>query len=139
MTAGNEYVKQATDFLNKYGIKFSAKFLAHDFHFPEDKETRDIWKLTLRRGKQAISFRFGQSIAEQGDEPTEYDLLACITKNDPGSYEDFCSDFGYEAFNDNYTGRNKNTSRTYNAVVREWNKVNGFFSSEELEELQEIA
>ena len=36
-----------------------------------------------------------------------YDLLACITKSDPGNFRDFCSDFGYDtdsrkAFDGNY-------------------------------------
>jgi hypothetical protein len=29
--------------------------------------------------------------------PIAYDVLACLTKNDPGHFEDFCSEFGYNS------------------------------------------
>ena len=40
------------------------------------------------------SARFGQSIANAGQTPRAYDILTCLTKYDPGTFENFCSDFG---------------------------------------------
>lgn len=64
--------------------------------------------------------------------PQAYDLLACITKNDPGTFKDFCADFGYsddsiKAFD------------VYRAVQDEYSKVRRFFTAEEMEQLQEIS
>jgi hypothetical protein len=63
--------------------------------------------------------------------PSEYDILACITKYDPGTFNDFCSDFGYD--NDS-----KKAEKTYFAIQEEWENVRRIFTEEQLEELQEI-
>ena len=62
----NEYNKQAEDFLKKIGTTFKAEFVKHDKHFADDKENRDIYKITLTRGERVFSFNFGQSIADSG-------------------------------------------------------------------------
>jgi len=63
---------------------------------------------------------------------TPYDLLACIQKSDPYSFEDFCSDFGYDT-------DSRKAEATYHAVVKEWKKVQSFFTAAELTEIQEIS
>lgn len=63
--------------------------------------------------------------------PRPYDVLTCITKNDPGSFEEFCSDFGYDT-------DSRRAEQVYFAVQKEWSKARRFFTSEELEEMQEI-
>lgn len=63
--------------------------------------------------------------------PSAYDLLTCLTKSDPGTFEDFCSEFGYDT-------DSRRAEKVYNAVKKEWDDVNGFFSDAELDELQEI-
>ena len=61
------YEQQALDFLAKTKTTFKAEFVAHGYHFDEDKETRDIYQVTLtREGKKPFVFRFGQSIANSG-------------------------------------------------------------------------
>ena len=60
-----------------------------------------------------------------------YDVLTCIQKNDPGSFDDFCSDFGYDS-------DSRRAEAVYFAVQKEWIKVVRFFTSEELKELQTI-
>lgn len=62
--------------------------------------------------------------------PTLYDILACLTKSDPGDIEDFCSDYGYntDSIKDN---------ELHKAVCKEWKGVNRLFG-DCLEELQEI-
>jgi len=62
----NEYEEKANDFLKKTGTTFKAEYLKHDKHFTDDKETRDIYEITLTRGSREYKFNFGQSIAESG-------------------------------------------------------------------------
>lgn len=129
----SEYEQTAIDFLNKHGIKFSSKFIKYGRHFDDDKESRNIYRLTLSRDKNRISFRFGQSLAETENdtEPTAYALLTCLTKYEPGSFNDFCSEYGYDS-------DSRKAYKTYKEVCKEWQKVESFFTSEELEEIQEI-
>lgn len=63
--------------------------------------------------------------------PTAYAMLACLTKYDPGTFEDFCSEYGYDT-------DSRKAEKTYFAVQEEWKKVRSFFTSEELESLREI-
>jgi hypothetical protein len=63
--------------------------------------------------------------------PTAYDVLASITKYDVGTFEDFCSEFGYDT-------DSKKAEKTYNAVKEEWLNINRLFTDAEIEELQEI-
>lgn len=174
-----DYNQQAIDFLAKTGTTFKAEFLKHDKHFDDDKETRDIYKITLERGSRKYSFNFGQSLNDSGfyytkgkqkielerkllnlragevirfikkhdwdflnngksDKihwpvvPSEYDVLACITKHDPGTFENFCSEFGYET-------DSKKAEKTYKAVLDEYKNVAMLYSDDEIEELAEIS
>ncbi len=63
--------------------------------------------------------------------PSEYSVLACLTKFDPGSFEDFCNEFGYDE-------DSRTAERTYNAVVKEWQNVCMIWTDDEIEELREI-
>jgi len=129
------YQENAKNVLTEMGVKYSAKFIKHDYHFADDDNTRDIFRLTLSRGGKRFYVRFGQSLKDStgnGDYlPTEYDLLTCIQKYDVGSFRDFCGDFGYDE-------DSRKAYRTYLLVCAEYGKVINFFTSEELEQLQEI-
>lgn len=135
-----DYQAQGNDFLKKHNITFKAKFLKNDYHFQEDKDTRDIFRITFSRKFPSLipakfSINFGQSIKEStgcGDnKPTAYDVLACIQKYDVGSFENFCGDFGYN-------GDSRHAEKIYKGVLKEWEKVSYFFSESEISELQEI-
>ena len=63
--------------------------------------------------------------------PSEYSILACLTKYDPDSFENFCSEFGYDT-------DSKTAERTYKAVRDEWMNVCRIWNDEEIEQLQEI-
>jgi hypothetical protein len=64
-------------------------------------------------------------------EPSVYDLLACLTKYDPGTLDDFCGEFGYDP-------DSKKATETYFAVQQEWQKISRLFS-DCIEELAEIS
>jgi hypothetical protein len=129
------YIKKATDFLKKTKTTFKVEYLKTGKYFPDDKEERDIYNITLIHGPRSYSFTFGQSILESRKisrkMPNEYDVLACLTKHDPGTFEDFCFDFGYDT-------DSKKAEKTYNAVKDEYSSVCYLFSTDEIEEMQEI-
>lgn len=151
----DNYEKQGQDFLERTGTKFKANLLYHDKYFPDDKESRDIYQITLTRGDRVWSFRFGQSLANSNTEerkreieqvgfwtkegkrlraeiksPSAYDVLACITKHDPGTLQDFCNDYGYDI-------DSKKAEKIYFDVQHEWENVRYIFD-DVLSELAEI-
>lgn len=63
--------------------------------------------------------------------PNAYDVLVCLTKYDPGTFENFCADYGYDE-------DSRKAYSTYEGVVEEWNEVSALFTPEQLEILSEI-
>lgn len=63
--------------------------------------------------------------------PTDYDILSCLTKYDPGTFEDFCGDYGYDT-------DSRKAEKTYFAVQKEYQNSQGMFSEAELEMMAEI-
>lgn len=126
------YQQQANDFLQKTNTKIDIEYLKYDYH-NDDKHKRDIYKVTIKRGSRQFSLNFGQSIAKSGrkEVPTNYDILACLTKNEVGTFDDFCGNYGYS--NDS-----KTAERIFKAVVKEWENVCRIWSDDEIELLQEI-
>jgi len=165
-----DYQQQATDFLEATQTTFKATFLKNGKHFADDKESRDIYEIELKRGNRSYKFNFGQSLSKstklvdklngneftmngsslkgnrrivdmkfatdyckrvKGTPPTSYNILACLTKYEPGTFEDFCGEFGYDT-------DSKKAEKTYNAVKDEWLNVSRLFTDAEIELLQEI-
>ena len=62
----NEYNKQAEQFLKETGTEFKAEFLKNGLYFDGDKETRDIYLITLKRKDREYKFKFGTSINNSG-------------------------------------------------------------------------
>ena len=58
----NEYEIKANKFLKDTKTDIKIEFLKHGKHFADDKETRDIYKVTLKRGNRQYAFNFGQSL-----------------------------------------------------------------------------
>lgn len=63
--------------------------------------------------------------------PNAYSVLASITKYDPGTFEDFCCEFGYDE-------DSRTAERVYFAVQKEYAQLSRLFTAEEMEELAEI-
>lgn len=131
MTTQTNYQEQATDFLKATNTTFAASFKTHDYYFSGDKETRDIYNVTLKNGSHRYRFTFGQSISNQGTAPTAYDVLACIEKYPVYDFADFCANYGYDE-------DSRSAFKTYKAVKREWENVNKLFTEDQLELLREI-
>lgn len=64
-------------------------------------------------------------------EPKAYDILSCLTKYNPGTFENFCDEFGYST-------DSKIAERTYKGVMDEWLNLERLFNPSEMEELREI-
>lgn len=127
----DNYEKQAIDFLKSTSTEFDVEFKARDRYFDHDKQSRDIYTVTLTRGNRKYSFEFGQSISNAGIEPTPYDVLACIQKHDVGSFEDFCAEFGYDT-------DSRRAEKIYHAVCDEYKNVAMLWNENEVEQLIEI-
>lgn len=63
--------------------------------------------------------------------PNEYDVLACLEKYDVGTFEDFCSEFGYDE-------DSRTAERIYIAVIKEYKDLTRIFTEGQMEELSEI-
>src|SRR3990167_5452727 len=116
------YHKVAEKFLSDNKAKCKIVYHSCDYHFPEDKQVRNIYYVHLSRNGKKYSFKFGDSIknTEKGFEPSSYDVLSCLTKHEVGTYENFCADFGYDTDSIRAT-------RIYKAVCREFKGVERIF------------
>jgi hypothetical protein len=169
----NNYEQQAIDFLETTNTTFEVEFVRNGKYFDDDKQVRDIYKITLTRGSRSYTFEFGQSIMNsqyiqdtipertysldgisrtgrysindiakyqssgqkliliKGKVPTAYDVLANLITTNPGSFEDFCSEYGYDV-------DSRKAEKTYNNVCKEWLNIQILWNDDELEELGEI-
>jgi hypothetical protein len=127
----SEYLEQAQAFATKHGIKLT--FIGepgYKKHFANDKDCRWVFKCRLSRKGKSYTFNFGQSTAAGATEPSMYDVLTCLQKNDPETFENFCSMYDYNT-------DSRTAERTYKAVCKEYAAVERLFG-DILEELQEI-
>lgn len=131
LTEKSYYNKGAYLIANELGLTMKVGDSEYKKHFPSDKDSRYVFKITLKKGGKQFSFNFGQSISEGSNEPTLYSVLTCLQKYDIGSFENFCDDFGYD-----YDSRT--AEKTYKAVVKEFEGMQRLFNSTELELLQNI-
>lgn len=125
------YEKTAVQFAQKYGVKLS--FIGdpeYKKHFADDQVYRYVFKCRLSRGGKSYTFNFGQSINAGAEKPSIYDILACLQKYDYGTFENFCSEFGYDT-------DSRKAEKIYKSVCREFKAVDRLFC-DVIEELQEI-
>jgi hypothetical protein len=131
----NEYEQKANEFLKKHGIQFSARRgVGKHPLFCDGKHTHgEHWRVSfIWPGRRYIlSFWNSMNDVTEGKAPTAYDVITCLTKNDPGDFEEFCREFGYDT-------DSRKAEKTYKAVVAEWKNVEACFSEEELAEMGEI-
>lgn len=132
-TSISTYEQQANDFLEKTGAKIKISFLKYDYHFNNDKDKRDIYRITILKNKKRFSFNFGNSIhnTNLNIKPTNYDILGCLQKYDVGTFENFCDEFGYNS-------DSISALKTYKSVCKEYSNLCKLFSDTEIELLQEI-
>ena len=62
----SKYEQQAEAFLKATNTDFKCEFLFNGKYFCDDKEMRDVYRITLTRGRRSYTFHFGQSIVNSG-------------------------------------------------------------------------
>ena len=136
----NEYIRQADDFLKNANATCEIDFvgLAVNKIWNENVKRR-LYQVTLRTPKGSMLFDFWDSIhntnkslkSNRGFKPTSYDILACLTKYDPGTFADFCVDFGYDE-------DSRKALEIYFAVQKEYSELCRIFTPKQIEALREI-
>ena len=63
--------------------------------------------------------------------PCAYDIMSTMVKYDPGTFEDFCCEFGYNT-------DSRKAEKIYFAVQKEYNNLVRIFTDKQMEELAEI-
>lgn len=126
----SDYVKMANDFAKKVGLKM--KVLGFEWENPEwdQKYKHAKFKIRFSRNGKQWTLDFYQSRSEGENEPSIYDVLACVQKCDPGNFEQFCWEYGYNS-------DSRKAERIYEAVVDEYENVVRLFG-DVMDELCEI-
>lgn len=88
-----------------------------------------IDKAYLQRNVGKGSFYLYSLVA--GKKPSLYNVLTCLQKYEVGTFEDFCSDFGYDT-------DSRRAKKTYKAVSKEYANMRALFSDNELRILSVI-
>ena len=118
----------------------TATFDGHRKHWHDDKQDRDVWLVTIRRGRKSFTVRFGQSIAdsENGIPPCVVDVLCCLTKSDPGSFADYVSEWSDKSEDELTVAERRRLVAQWRAVRREWKSVERVLGDCDLEWLEGI-
>lgn len=128
----SELRDNAKEICKKHGITMKVGEPVYDYPVWDEEYPHYIFPVTLRKDGKSMRIHFGQSLAKGSTPPDEYDIIACLTKDDPGSFENFCSDFGYDT-------DSRRAEKTYKAVKAEWKKMLRVFGDGEcLDDLREI-
>jgi len=133
----NNYDKQAANFLRSTGTRLTIEFLRKGRYFDTDKEERNIYQFTLTNSAGGYSSTFGSSInaTAKGTKPRAYDILACLDANDPGTFDEFCREFGYD---DQPLSTYPTVMKTYEAVKAQAEALRVMFTDEQLAALADI-
>lgn len=108
--------------------------------FEFDKEVYSPWgdnmwhnayNVTIARNGESMTVNYKGSAYDYDNkiEPTAYDVLACISKYEPGTFCDFCDEFGYEL--------DEETEKLCKEVCKEYDEVKRVFG-DCMDEFREI-
>lgn len=124
----SKYDIQAEEFLRGCNTTFTSTNLGYhvdkDFDNMEHCRFRCVFCRKMDDGStKCLQVIFHQSIAKGCKKPSAYEVLCCLQKYPVDTFEDFCSEFGCEEY-DEFTGCvNKRSRRIYNALNREYESV----------------
>lgn len=133
----NAYEKNAIEVAEKHGLTREILSCYSGKHFDDDAQKRDIYTIRLTRKDKEYIFQYGDSIInskiDKWDKknPSMYDVLSCLQKYDVGSFEDFCSEFGY---NSETISEYKRIKKLYDRVCEEYEEFSGLFDNGEIPE-----
>lgn len=109
-----------------------------DFNFRQSVAASGKWFI-YNNGRRVKSNTQNRMLAIRGgcwknkkfEIPSAYSVLSCLTKDDPGTFEDFCGDFGYDT-------DSRKAETIYKAVVNEYQNVCMLWNESEIELLWKI-
>lgn len=131
----NRYEKQANEFLESNGLQLTIGKgeISKKWGF-----TRYAYKCKLYNGRKEYSFTFYDSVRHfiYDEEPSIYDILACLNGYEVGTFEEFCEDYGYFPIEDSESY--KEAQETYKACKQECEGLKRILTPEQLNELQLI-
>ena len=143
----NDYLQQVVDFLNTTNCSIEMTYKGEVVGFPfeiNDTMKHNKYIVTIRRKnpvanqKKTYSFAFYDSYKNflDNERPTKYDVLVCLQ----GDYfvediHDFCNLYGYSLYNNN---DDRPTRKIYKNWQKQQNKLKEFFTSDEIEMLNNI-
>lgn len=136
----NDYEKQARDFMKKYGWSFTRTCIGGERPDWDKEHTHSVYKFTFRKRKgdgksRTMSGKFYASLFEP-NKCEAYDVLACLTKDDPGDLDEFIKEYGIVI---NSEESYKTAVKTWKACKKEYNNLlNLTDTADEWEALQEI-
>lgn len=130
---------------NLYKVTLTTPRGQYTFNFWDSIRNTEICCMTVQKyAEKRYKIRYGdltvqEKIAAQKELKAEqaaavldaYDILSVMTKYDPGTFEEFCSEFGYNE-------DSRTAERIYLAVQKEYTQLTRIFTTEQLEEMQEI-
>jgi hypothetical protein len=122
------YEKPIAEYATNNKITYDILSKEYRPYFLNEKESRWVFKIRLVNNGKQYTFHYGQSILNGDEEPSIYDILYCLTKHDPGTLDDFCSDGGY-------TFGDKDSEKIYNAVRREYKATQRLFDEKQIREI----
>ena len=107
-------------------------------------EVNKLWKENFSRPKYTViikrrdrKFQITFWSGVNNREITKYDILTVLQKYDCFDYDTFCSDYGLEKYNANYTDYNKQSRKVWKLSYKEYENVLNLFS-DVMDELREI-
>ena len=80
---------------------------------------------------QELNEEYNIKLKKRKKAPSDYSILACLEKYDIGTFDNFCSEFGYDA-------DSRKAEKTYFAAQKQYSDLTRLFNNEEIEELAEI-
>lgn len=141
MNTKKEYNQAAINVLQNLHSRMTITRLGVGFPAWDKGHAHPHYHFTIRNSRGEYSGEFWGSRAELEAEMNrkntavyrtcEYDVLAALTKYDPGTFLDFCAEFGYDS-------DSISALKTYWAVCEEYAGLARIFTREELERLAEI-
>ena len=121
----SKYDTNAHKICSKYFNSVDIIFINTGKHFKDDIDNRDRYHIIISSDHETMEFKYGNCMNDtnKGVVPSIYDIICCITKDDPGQIYEFFNEFGYD-------GSKKSSHDIYNDVVKEYNDFRQLFKNE---------
>lgn len=141
------YEADTIRFLNRIGVKVTINYIGVGEHPLWKDGYRNRYRVTVSRNGKRYTYTFYNSLRDYEtnkrpsvNKPSEYDVLSCVEKIGFGSFEEFCDEYGYDAYSEDNRGRyrrNAESYKIYKAVDKEYIGIDRVFG-DDIGELAEI-